>query len=194
MRFVDDRAELRLRQPQHLQRLDVLDQRELRGGQRREREAAAPCPHHEPIALGAQRHIGALGRGAQDIEQFAARHRHLARRGYRQRRGAHEFHLEVRTGHAQAVVLRAEQHIREHRHGLAPFDDTDHVLHGTEEFFTGGGDFHVLKGVYELRGCSSSRACGYGENSVKTVIFSVLAIAPSVHKTVTSYGLPVHRL
>ena len=49
----------------------------------------------------------------------------------------------------RAVVLGAQEHIGQHRHRLAPFDDTDHVLDRTEDLFTGGCEFHSFRsGLY----------------------------------------------
>ncbi len=142
MRLVDQAPELALRHAECVLRVDLLDQRKLRRRQTRESEAAATRAQRYALTLGAHGDARLLRQRAENVEQFAARHRDVSRLLHVHRAGRHELHLQVGSRHAQAIIPRSEQHVGEHRHGLAALDHTDDTLERCEQVLAGGGQFH----------------------------------------------------
>ena len=144
MRLVDQTTEIRLRYRDRLLGVDLIDHREFRGRQTREREAALAAFHGHAIRFRADGHLRAFGQRAKNIQQFTARDGDVSGLDHLRVACGDEFNLEVRPRDAEAIVARHEQHIGQHRHGLAALNDADNALQGGENLFARRGQLHVF--------------------------------------------------
>jgi len=78
--------------------------------------------------------------------ELATRDRDIARLLHGDFRGRHQFDFQIGTRGAQPVVTRAQQYVRQYRHGLPPFDHTITLCKRFEQMFAGCGDFMVAAG------------------------------------------------
>ncbi len=142
MRLVDQPAQHLLAHRYRLARLDVLDTRKLRCGQRRERELGPPRAHVQFLTAHTHRDVRAFRQGSADIQQLATRYRYFPTRLDVYAGLSNQLYLEIRGRHRQLAVLRDEQYVRQNGHCLTPLYDPDHGLQRLQQHVPACAQLH----------------------------------------------------
>ncbi len=142
-RALHERFQRRLGQRDAFDELDVLDDREFRRGQCREREAAPARADDCALAVLLELDLHAIGQRPDDIEQLACGHRDLACFEIVGLGARDHFDLEIRTRQRDTRRIDVDQQVGEHRQRLTSLDDTDDLLQTSQKCFPLNAESHV---------------------------------------------------
>src|SRR5690606_30663761 len=110
-------------------------------GHRMQRETAPAGLDRRPLVLDLDRHVGAVGQRAQDVEQLARRNGRaavfLARTELR--RGL-DLDLDVGGEEGHVLAVLAQQHVGQDRQRVASLDNAGHGLQGLQDRIAVGFD------------------------------------------------------
>ncbi len=143
MCLVQEPFEVRLRHANALLLRQLVDDREIAGGEGGEDKAAAACLDRQLFAILVQIDRHAFRQRAADVEQLAPRHRQAAIRSRLDLSFRDQLDLKVGCRHGQRSLVGRQQQIGEDRHRLSPFDHADDGLQGGEQAFAFGTEFHL---------------------------------------------------